>query len=89
MISKALYSSNSDEWYTPQDLFNKWDAEFHFNLDPCATESSHKCDLYYTKIQDGLSKNWGGVRESFVIPPIAKLVNGLRRHIENRGKITL
>ena len=62
MISKTLYSSSSDEWYTPQDLFNKLNDEFHFNLDPCATSESAKCEKYFTADQDGLSQNWGGVQ---------------------------
>lgn len=57
---EACFSSKSDEWATPQDFFDKLDKEFHFNLDPCADENNHKCDLFYTKEQDGLTKNWGG-----------------------------
>ena len=57
---KPLFSSNSDEWETPKSVFDALDAEFNFTLDPCATEENHKCDLYFTKEQNGLSKNWGG-----------------------------
>lgn len=72
MISKTLYSSSSDEWYTPQDLFNKLNDEFHFNLDPCATSESAKCEKYFTADQDGLSQNWGGYRV-FCNPPYSKI----------------
>ena len=68
MISQSLFTSNSDEWYTPQNLFDELDSEFHFDLDPCATSESHKCDRYYTKEQDGLSQKWGGARV-FCNPP--------------------
>ena len=61
MVSKTLFSSNSDEWTTPQDLFDEMNDEFNFDLDVCATDENHKCDEYFTKEQDGLSKNWGGV----------------------------
>ena len=61
MKTETLFSSNSENWSTPQDLFDKLDAEFHFNLDPCADETNHKCDRYFTKEQDGLQQNWGGV----------------------------
>lgn len=60
MISSTLYSRGSDEWYTPQDLYDRLDAEFHFNLDPCATAESAKCEKYYTIEQDGLIQKWGG-----------------------------
>ena len=87
MISQALYSSNSDEWYTPQELFNSLDSEFHFNLDPCATPESAKCENYFTKEDDGLSKMWGGT-ESFAIRLIQTLLSGLRKHTGKHGKIT-
>ena len=40
---KTLFSSNSSEWSTPQDFFNKLDWRFgKFTLDPCATYENHK-----------------------------------------------
>ena len=53
-------SSETMEWETPMDLFKILDDEFHFTLDPCATEKNHKCDKYYTKEENGLLQNWGG-----------------------------
>lgn len=58
MNTELMFSSKSDEWETPQDLFDKLNEEFHFTLDPCATYENHKCDKYYTKEDDGLSKDW-------------------------------
>lgn len=49
MVSKALFTSNSDEWATPKDFFDRLDAEFNFTLDPCATDENHKCPQYFTK----------------------------------------
>lgn len=60
MINKGLFSSNSNEWATPTDFYKKLDAEFHFNLDPCATSSNAKCRRFYTIEDDGLTKEWGG-----------------------------
>ena len=57
---KTMFSSATDDWATPQDFFDKLDAEFNFTLDPCASESNHKCAKFYTKEQDGLLQNWGG-----------------------------
>jgi site-specific DNA-methyltransferase (adenine-specific) len=73
MISKALTTSRSDEWATPQDIFNELNNEFHFNLDPCANESNYKCNYYFTKEQDGLIQNWGGHRV-FCNPPYGRRV---------------
>lgn len=83
----ALYASNSDEWSTPQDIYDALDEEFHFTLDPCATDENHKCDLYYTQSSNGLLQNWGG-RESSVIRHTARSVLGLKRHIEKVQRIT-
>lgn len=60
MITKGLMSSNTDEWATPKKLFEELDKKYHFTLDPCATKENHKCNKYYTKEDDGLSKMWGG-----------------------------
>lgn len=53
-----MFSSKTDEWSTPQNLFDKLNEEFHFDLDVCANESNHKCTLYYDKLQDGLKMPW-------------------------------
>lgn len=58
----VMYSSKSNEWATPQDFFNRLNAEFNFNLDPCATDENHKCEKYFTREIDGLSQSWGGVQ---------------------------
>ena len=71
MINDALYSIKSDEWATPEEIFNSLDEEFSFTLDPCSTEENHKCDKYFTKEDDGLKKQWGGGIEYFVTHHIA------------------
>lgn len=71
MITDGLFSSRTDEWATPAKVFEDLDAEFHFNLDPCATEENHKCADYFTKEQDGLLQNWGG-RRVFCNPPYGR-----------------
>lgn len=57
---QVLFSSASEEWETPQALFDALDSEFHFNLDVSANESNRKCERFFSKDDDGLSKNWGG-----------------------------
>ena len=80
MVNSALFSSNSDEWATPQEIFDELNSEFNFNLDVCATESNHKCNLFFTQKDDGLSKKWGGI-ESFVTRLTAKFQSGLKKLI--------
>lgn len=71
MINTGLFSSITAEWATPQAFFDELDREFHFDLDPCATDSNAKCELYYTVEDDGLTKNWGG-RRVFCNPPYGR-----------------
>lgn len=61
MNTNVMFSSKSDLWETPQDLFDKLDAEFRFTLDVCALPENAKCPKYYTPEQDGLSQPWTGV----------------------------
>lgn len=61
MNKDVMFSSATDNWATPQDFFDKLNAEFHFDLDVCADEINHKCDKYYTKEQDGLQMPWKGI----------------------------
>lgn len=69
---KTLFSRASDEWATPQDVYDKLDAEFHFTLDPCSTDRNHKCTLYYTQAENGLLQNWGG-QSVFCNPPYSDI----------------
>ena len=71
MNISACLSSKTNEWATPKDFFDKLDSEFQFTLDPCATAENHKCDLYYTKEEGGLSKDWAGHRV-FCNPPYGR-----------------
>ncbi len=70
----ALFSSNTDEWATPQDFFDTLNAEFQFTLDPCATPENAKCRNFYTKAENGLTKNWGG-EFVFCNPPYGKEIS--------------
>lgn len=69
----VMYSSKTDQWATPDDFFRELDQEFHFNLDPCADEQNHKCEKYFTKEDNGISKDWGGYRV-FCNPPYGRAI---------------
>ena len=49
MNAAVMFSSKTDLWETPQTLFEELDAEFHFDVDVCATPENAKCDTYFTK----------------------------------------
>lgn len=71
MVGKVLYSSESGEWETPQALFDKLDAEFHFTLDPAASATNAKCEEYYTMKDDGLAQSWDG-ESVYLNPPYGR-----------------
>ena len=48
MKKEVMFSSATGLWATPQDLFDSLDAEFHFDLDPCADDENHKCEKYFS-----------------------------------------
>lgn len=65
------FSSKSNEWTTPQHLFDELNQEFNFTLDPCATEENAKCSKYFTIEDDGLSKDWSN-DVVFMNPPYGR-----------------
>ena len=66
-----MFSSNSNEWGTPQKLFDELNKEFDFTLDPCATIENHKCNKFYTAENNGLDKSWKN-EIAFVNPPYGR-----------------
>lgn len=60
MNTEVMFSSKTEMWETPQDFFDKLDAEFHFTLDACAIPENAKCEKYFTPEQDGLRQAWTG-----------------------------
>lgn len=53
------FSSERQDYGTPQSLFDFLDAEFKFTLDAFASSENAKCPTYFTKEQDALSQDWG------------------------------
>lgn len=64
----VLFSSKSDEWSTPQYIFDKLHATYNFTLDPATDGINSKCVNSYDIIQDGLKQDWAG-EVVFVNPP--------------------
>ena len=85
MNTSVMFSSKSDEWETPIDVFNRLNEEFDFDLDPCADENNHKCDRYFTQKQNGLIQNWGGSKV-FCNPPYGKEISAWVRKCSDESK---
>ena len=85
MTTKGMFSSGPDEWATPTATFAALDAEFRFSLDPCASVANHKCVDYFTKEDDGLTKDWSGHRV-FVNPPYGRAISAWIKKCSDEAK---
>lgn len=85
MNNELMFSSKSDEWYTPIDFYNELDKEFKFNLDPCATNLNHKCPKYFTKEDNGLLQSWEG-HNVFCNPPYGRHIGAWVEKAFNESK---
>ncbi len=72
-MNPVMFSSKTDQWSTPQSLFDELDEEFHFTLDPCADAENHKCARYFTAEEDGLAQDWSG-NMVFCNPPYGRQI---------------
>lgn len=84
MITSGLMSSATDDWGTPQALFDQLNGEFGFTLDVCASESNHKVANYFSKEDDGLAQEWTGT--VWMNPPYGRTIgHWMRKAFESAG----
>ena len=67
------FSSETEEWPTPQEFYDALHQEFGFDLDPCATDESAKCKRYFTASENGLEQCWGQ-STVFMNPPYGRVI---------------
>ena len=58
MNTALHFSSATDQWATPQDLFERLHKVWSFELDVCALPENAKVPVYFTPQEDGLSQRW-------------------------------
>lgn len=72
-MNKVHYSSGSDEWETPQELFSTLNEEFNFSFDLCANDENAKCEAWTDNIEayitDALTYPGGAQHRSFFMNP--------------------
>lgn len=74
MINPGLMSSKTDEWATPQKLFDSLNKEFNFKVDVCASAQNHKCPLYFDREKNGLKEDWSKYGVAFLNPPYGRTI---------------
>ena len=72
-MTTGLFSSRCEDWETPQDLFDKLNDEFQFQIDVCATANNAKCPHFFSPADNGLNKDWRGLR-CWMNPPYGKYI---------------
>lgn len=85
-MNAVHFSSKTEEWSTPQALFDELDKEFFFTLDPCAKSENAKCKRFFTKEIDGLKQSRHGERV-FCNPPYGRPIGAWvqKAHDEVQG----
>ena len=75
----ALFTSNKQDWATPDWLYDELSKEFNFDFDPCPLNPTF----------DGLTIEWGN--SNFVNPPYNKLKYWLKKGHEEylKGKVVV
>ena len=67
------FSSQSDNWATPWDLFRALDQRHGpCSLDVCATPDNAKVECFFSPKEDGLSRPWSGV--CWMNPPYGRTI---------------
>lgn len=84
MTVAVHFSSKTQEWETPIDLFTALENEFGFTLDACASHKNAKCAVYFTREDNGLEKSWPGI--VWLNPPYGREIG---RWIEKAGREVL
>lgn len=79
MINDALYSSRTEEWETPPELFARLDRVFDFRLDACASSANRKCPAFFSKADDALSRPWSSFGRVWLNPPYGRRIGSFMR----------
>jgi site-specific DNA-methyltransferase (adenine-specific) len=71
---QACFTSLTDNWNTPDSIYEQLDKEFCFDFDPCPKNHNF----------DGLSIEWG--KSNFVNPPYSKWQEWVKKGFEEHKK---
>lgn len=72
-MNNVHFSSKTDNWETPQELFDKLNKEFRFGFDVCADVDNTKCGInHYDKSEDGLIQDWSHTYSKWMNPPYGR-----------------
>jgi len=81
-MNNILYSSNKDDWGTPQELFDKLNVKYNFTVDVASNDHNYKVDKHYTIKEDGLKQDWSNERVWCNPPYGREIYNGLKKRVK-------
>jgi len=88
-VDDAMFSSSSREWGTPDWLFDRYNAIYHYTIDVCATAQNTKVAKFFSESVDGLAQGWEGER-CWMNPPYGHEIEAwVHKAWEERNKYTL
>lgn len=70
------FGSAKQDWETPQDMFDRLNEEYRFEVDLAASEKNAKCSTYYSAEQDAMKLEWRG--RCWLNPPYGATEGKLR-----------
>lgn len=95
-LNRVVFSSNSDEWETPHNLFEELHKEFNFEADICADEKNKKLDFYFSKESvygaGALGFDWAlsKLKTVFMNPPYSEVKDWVKKaYDESRNGVKI
>ena len=83
MSKDARFSSQSENWGTPPELFRALDEVYDFQLDAAASAANHLCPTYFSKKDNALKMEWSAYRRVWLNPPYGRgIENWMRKAYE-------
>lgn len=77
------FQHKSDEWGTPQELFDELNVEFGpFILDVAANENNKKCAYFIGMEENALTKRW--MSTNWCNPPYSLVLNFVKKAVEEQ-----
>jgi phage N-6-adenine-methyltransferase len=83
------FSRKSDEWATPQELFDDLNEEFDFLIDVAATKENAKCSRFCPIEKSGLETPW--MDRNWCNPPYSQLAKWIAKAADEqkKGRLTV
>ena len=57
-MTRNIVTEKRQDWGSPQALFDRWNKEYDFTVDACATEENKKLERFWSEKEDGLKQSW-------------------------------